>query len=127
MMIAAIIMLALSFIAMSAMIVARLHEVKVGRQIVAIPARVWCDERVHQARRTVRDIAHVAATKRFWIGLSTYCWKMFVEKVWHHQRVEKVVKKAVDVVQGKKEIKSNGPVSFYLKDVTEYKKQVRSQ
>ena len=125
-MIPAIIILGVSFLAMVTMLVARLHEVKVGRQVIAIPARVWCDKHVHRARHTVREIAHVAATKKFWTCLAAYSWNVFVDKIWHHPHVEKVTKKAVDVVRGKKEIKSNGPVSFYLKDVAEYKKQVRS-
>jgi len=123
-MIFAIVLLAVSFVAMSAMVIAGLYEIKIGQKIIALPARVWCDKCLHKTLHVTRSIVRVAATKRFWTDLITYIWRKFVEKVWRHPHVQKATKKAVDVVRGKKEIKSNGQVSYYLKDVSEYKKDL---
>ncbi len=126
-MITAFSILGVSFVAMIAMYTAKMYELKAGRVILAARARGWAEKRVNQSVHTARDVAKVAVTKHFWTGLTTFIGRKFVEKVWHHPRVQTVTKKAGDVVRGKKEIKSTGPVSFYLKDVSDYKNHVRSQ
>ena len=126
-MITAAVTLVVSFLAMVGMLWAKLHEIKAGRQILAIRARTWVENKVRQTGRTTRDVIQVGATKHFWTGLSSFVGRKFVEKVWHHPRVQGVTKKAADVVRGKKEINSTGPVSFYLKDDSDYKSKVRSK
>jgi hypothetical protein len=123
-MIFAIVVLAVSLMAMIVMVVAGLYEIKVGRKIIALSARIWCEECLQKTLHTARGVIKVAATKKFWTDLTSYIWRKFVEKVWRHPHVQKVTKKAVDVVRGKKEIKPNGQVSYYLKDVSEYKKDL---
>ena len=123
-MIFAIVIAAVSFIAIIAMVSVGLYEIKVGHKTIAVSARLWCDRHVQIALHAMRVVAQVASTKKFWTGLVSYIWQKFVEKVWHHPHVKKVVKKSVDVVCGKKEIKPTGTVSYYLKDVSEYKKDM---
>ena len=123
-MIIALVILIISFLAMATMIWAGLYEIKIGRQVIAVDARKWAEVKVRQSAHAARGVAQVAATKHFWTGLSSFVGRKFVEKVWHHPHVRKVTKKATDVVRGKKEIKSNGPVSFYLKDVSDFKKDL---
>ena len=110
---------------MMAMLGARLYEMKVGRQVVAVEARVWVEKKARQSVHVARSVARVATTKHFWTGLSRFVGKKFVEKVWLHPKVRNVAKKAHDVVRGKKEIKSTGPVSFYLKDVIDHKNNIK--
>jgi len=107
------------------MLGAGLYEMKAGRRVLAVGARVWTEKKVHQSVYVARDVVQVAVTKHFWTGLLSFIGRKFVEKVWHHPHVQTITKKAVDVVKGKKEIKSEGPVSFYLKDVSEYKNKIR--
>ena len=127
-MITPFVILIISFLAMTAMLVARLYEIKAGRLILAVRARESIEKHTRRGAHAVRDIARVATTKKFWTCLVTFIGHKFVEKVWHNPRVKSVTKKATDVVRGKKEIKSTGPVSFYLKDVSDYKNNnVRSQ
>ena len=126
-MIIALVILILSFLAMTAMIIAKNYEAKAGRQILAVGARDWTEKQMRQSAHVARGVVQVAVTKHFWTGLSSFFWQSFVEKVWRHPRVQNVAKKANDVVRGKKEIKSTGPVSFYLKDVSDYKEQVKSK
>ena len=123
-MIFAIVVLGISFIAMTAMVAISLHETEVGHKVIAISARTWCDKALQETLHNMRGILRVATTTKFWTGLFSYIGRKFVEKVWHHPHVKKATKKAVDVVRGKKEIKSTGPVSYYLKDVSEYKKDM---
>ena len=112
---------------MTAMIAARLYEIKIGRQVLAVRARCWAEKQARQGMHVARTVAQVAATKHFWTGLSSFVCQKFVDKIWHHPHIRNVAKRATDVVRGKKEIKSTGPVSFYLKDVSDYKKHVRSK
>ena len=107
------------------MIVAKNYEARAGRQILAVGARDWTEKQMRQSAHVARGVVQVAVTKHFWTGLGSFIWRKFMEKVWRHPRVQHVTKKAADVVRGKKEIKSTGPVSFYLKDVSEYKDQVK--
>jgi hypothetical protein len=124
-MIIALVILVISFLAIVAMLWARLYEMKTGRQVVAVGARKWAEERAHQGVHAARGVARVAATKHFWTGLLSFVGRKFVEKVWHHPHVRAVTKKATDVVLGKKEIKSNGPISFYLKDIGDHKNNIK--
>lgn len=126
-MIIALVILIISFLAITTMIAARRYEIKIGRQILAVRARVWAEERARHGVHVAKGVAKVAATKHFWTGLSSFIGRVFVDKVWHHPHMRTVAKKATDVVRGKKEIKSTGPVSFYLKDISDHKKQVRSK
>ena len=125
-MIFAIIILGFSLFAMIAMISGRMYEINAGNKVFLVVTRTWFDKHLQNALRSLMVIVKVASTKKFWTGLSSYTWRKFVEKVWHHPQVKKATKKAVDVVRGKKEIKSNGPVSFYLKDVSDYKNDLPS-
>lgn len=124
-MIFAIVTLAVSFLAMIAMLGAKHYEMKAGRQIIAVEARKRVENGVRHVMHVAWGMVQVAVTKRFWTDLLAFICRKFVEKVWRHPHMCAVTKKAVDVVKGKKEIKSKGPVSFYLKDVSDYKKQVR--
>jgi hypothetical protein len=126
-MIIALVILIISFLAITAMLTAKHYEIKSGRQVVAVRARELVEKGVRHGARTARDVAQVAVTKHFWTGLFSFAGRKFIEKVWHHPHVRAVTKKATDVVRGKKEIKSDGPVSFYLKDVSDYKKDLPSQ
>ena len=126
-MIFALVILIISFLAIIAMLVAKRYELKAGRQVLAVRARNWAEDKARQSAHVAKGVVQVAVTKHFWTGLSTFFCRKFVEKVWHHPHVQTVTKKATDVVRGKKEIKSTGPVSFYLKDVSDYKNHVRSQ
>lgn len=126
-MIIALVVLSVSFLAMIAMLGAKHYELKVGRQVVAVVARKWAEDKVHQSMHVARGVARVAASKHFWTSLSSFIGQKFVDKVWCHPHVQTVTKKMSDVVQGRKEIKSNGPVSFYLKDVSDHKNHVRQQ
>ena len=112
---------------MSAMVVARFYEIKIGRQVLAVRARECAERHARRGLHLAKSVAQIATTQHFWKGLSKFFCKKFVEKIWHHPHVRHVARKANDVVRGKKEIKSKGPVSFYLKDVSDFKKQVRSQ
>jgi hypothetical protein len=123
-MITALVLLVISFLAMLIMFVARLYEIKAGRQIVAVGVRQWAEKQAYQGVHVARGVAQVAVTKHFWTGLSVFVGRKFIDKVWHHPRVCVMTRKMFDIVKGKKEIKSNGEVSFYLKDVSEYKKKI---
>ena len=125
-MIIAFSILAISLLAMAAMLAARLYEIKAGTRIFAVGLREWIEKRARQLFHIVRGMVQVAVTGQFWTGLMSYTWRKFVEKVWHHPHVQNAARKATDVVRGKKEIKSKGPVSFYLKDVSDYKKDLPS-
>lgn len=118
--------LIISFLAIVAMLGAKFYETKAGRQVVAVGARGWAERQARQSVHVARGVVQVAATKHFWTGLGSFIGRKFVEKVWRHPHVRTVAKKATDVVRGKKEIKSDGPVSFYLKDVSDYKKDLPS-
>jgi hypothetical protein len=109
---------------MAAMLGARHYEIKAGRQVVAVGARKWAEERVRQGAHVARGVVRVAATKHFWTSLTSFIRRKFTEKIWHHRYARTLAKKASDVVRGKKEIKSKGPVSFYLKDVSDFKDHV---
>lgn len=124
-MIIAIGILVVSFLAMIAMLAAKLYEIKVGRQVLAVGVRIWAEKQVNNSLQVARGVVQVSVTKHFWTGLMSFICQKFVEKVWRHPHVCNVTKKVVDVVQGKKEIKSKGPVSFYLKDVSDYKKDLK--
>ena len=112
---------------MVAMIVAKLYEIKAGRQVLAVSMRRHAEKLAHRSLHVTQGVVRVAVTKHFWTGLSTFAGQKFVEKVWWQRHVQSVTKKASDVVRGKREIKSKGPTSFYLKDVTDYKNHFRSQ
>ena len=126
-MIPALVILIISFVAIITMLVARHHEIKIGRQVLAVKARDWAEKQARQGLHAAKGVAKVAATKHFWTGLSNFVCQIFITKVWQHPRVCVIVKKTADTVRGKKEINSKGPVSFYLKDVSEYKNKVRQQ
>jgi len=124
-MIPALVILIVSFLAITAMFVAKRYEIKVGKQVWAIGMRNWIEKQVRQIAHVTRDVLHVATMKHFWTGLSSFFCRQFVEKVWQHPHVCAITKKATDVVRGKKEIKSTGPVSFYLKDVIDHKNNIK--
>jgi hypothetical protein len=124
-MIIALVILIISFLAIVAMLGARLYEIKAGRQVVAVEARKRAEELAHQGVRVARGVVRVAATKHFWASLLSFVGRKFVEKVWNHRHVRAVTKKATDVVLGRKEIKSKGPVSFYLKDISDHKNNIK--
>lgn len=126
-MIIALVILILSFLAIVAMLGAKHYEVKAGRQLVAVSARKWSEERIRRGGHAARGVARTAFKKHFWTGLSSFVWSKLVDGIWKHPRVQAVTKKATDVVRGKKEIKSTGPVSFYLKDVGDHKKHIGKQ
>ena len=110
---------------MAAMFAARSYEMKAGRQVIAVSSRAWAEKQARRSAYVARDVVRTATTKHFWAGLFSYIGRKFVEKVWHHPHLRKMAKKATDVVRGKKEIKSKGPVSFYLKDVSDHKNHLR--
>ena len=123
-MIIALVILAISFLAMIGMLVAKSYELKAGRQVLAVGARTWVEKQARQSAHVAVGVAQVAVTKHFWTGLASFIGQKFSDKVWHHPRVQTVAKKATDLVNGKKEVKSDGPVSFYLKDVSDYKNNI---
>jgi Tfp pilus assembly protein PilV len=123
-MIIALVILIISFLAMIAMLGAKRYEIKAGRQVIAVGARKWAEKGAHRSVHIAKSVVKVAATKHFWTGLGSFFGRKFVEIVWHHPHVRAITKKAGDVVRGKKEIKSKGPVSFYLKDVSDYKEDL---
>jgi hypothetical protein len=103
------------------------YELKAGRQLLAVRSRTLVEKKMQSCAAVSHGVVQVAVNKHFWTGLSTFFCKKFVEKVWLHPHVRKVTTKATDVVRGKKEIKSTGPISFYLKDVSDHKNKVRAR
>ncbi len=123
----AFILFGVSLVAMLSMLQMKLQEIKIGRYLLFPTLRQRSDIFLKQIWRNTERFFRIISNRRFWFALTVFLAREFRDNVIRHPRVARTSKKVVDVVRGKKTIKSKGPVSFYLKDVTEYKNGLRTE
>ncbi len=123
----AFVLFGFSLVAMVTMLQMKLHEIKIGRYLLFPMLRQRSDIFLKKIWRNTERFFRIVSNRRFWIALIIFLSREFRDNVIRHPKVVRTSKKVIDVVKGKKTIKSKGPVSFYLKDVTEYKNGLRTE
>jgi hypothetical protein len=123
----ALVLFSTSCIAMITMLYMKLHEIKIGRYLLFPTLRQRSDLYLKKVWRNVERFFRIIGSGKFWIALTVFLAREFHENVLKHPKVTSTSKKVVNVVKGRKTIKSKGPVSFYLQDVSEYKNGLRTE
>ena len=114
-------LLVISALAMVIMLYIKLHEHTVGGYHWFPRWREKGDQLIRRAGRAFLRFMRVVVSKKFWLALGHFLYLEFRENVVKHPQVIKARKKAQDFIRGRKTIKSKGPVSFYLGEVTDHK------
>lgn len=117
----AVIILVLSGLSIWIMLYIKMHEAEIGRYHFFPVLRVSADHVARKIFGSIRWAVKVVTSKKFWIALAKFIISEFRENVLENEHVVKTTKKVSDKIRGRKAIKNKGPVSFYLRDVSEYK------
>lgn len=123
-MILAVITLSVSVIGIVLMFYIKTHEIKTGGYTFCPGLRATGDIFTHAVLRKSLWILKVITNRKFWFALLKFLAVEFKENVLKHEKVIKITKKVSDVVHGRKKIEKQGKVSFYLQDISEYKKDL---
>lgn len=121
----AVITLGTSCLGIAIMLYIKTHEIKKGEYALFPNIRAAGD---HVVRRMVHKgfrFFKIITNRKFWIALGRFLVQEFKDNVLGHEFVVKSVRKIDNTLQGRKTIKPQGKVSFYLQDVSEYKKDLQ--
>ncbi len=113
--------LGISAFGMMLMLYIKMHEAQSGRYHILPTLREAGDRIARKIAGWFRWMGKVVSNRKFWLALGTFLMVEFRENVLKHEAVVKTTKKVSDAVQGRKQINTQGSVSFYLRDVSEYK------
>ncbi len=118
----AIIALIVSALAIVVMLYVKMHEVEIGRYRFFATLRHSGDHTARQVWAVWKKATRIMANKKFWIALGSFIVAEVKDNIIFNEKVVRFVKKLSNAIRGRKTIKHRGPVSFYLQDVSEYKK-----
>jgi nucleoside diphosphate kinase len=117
----AVIIFVVSGLSICIMLYIKMHEAEIGRYHFFPVLRASTDHVARKVFGSLRWTVKVVTSKKFWIALVKFIIVEFKENVLENEHVVKTAKKFSNKIRGRKAIKNQGPVSFYLRDVSEYK------